>query len=65
MPNTVAYLNRTTIFECYVVKYGSKNGYQKDTCFIEIGLYVLRIHLPFLDSNNQHNGWKRTDMTGL
>ena len=28
MPNSVSYLDRTPIFERYVIKYVSKNGYQ-------------------------------------
>ena len=28
----------TLIFEWYVIKCGSKNGHQKDTCLKEIGL---------------------------
>ena len=30
VPNLVTYLNRTSIFEWYVIRYGSKNGHQKD-----------------------------------
>ena len=38
VPNSVAYINWTRVFECYVVRYGSKNGYQKDMC-----LKVIRL----------------------
>ena len=31
---------RASIFEWYVVWCGSKNGYQKDICLIEIGLHA-------------------------
>ena len=36
--NLVAYLNRTPIFEWYVVWCGSNNKFKKDTCLQEIGL---------------------------
>ena len=37
-PYLVAFLTKTPIFEWYVVRCGSKNGYQKHMCFKEIGL---------------------------
>ena len=30
VPNSITYLNQTPIFEWYVVRCGTKNGYQKD-----------------------------------
>ena len=38
MPNLVTSLNWTHIFECDVVRCGSKNGIQKDKCLKEIEL---------------------------
>ena len=32
VPNSVIDLSWTSIFEWYVVKFASKNGYQKDVC---------------------------------
>ena len=43
MLNLVPYLYHTPIFESYVVRCGSKNGYQKDVCVIEIGLRVKNL----------------------
>ena len=38
MSNSVNYLNQTHVFEWYVGRCGSKNGYQEDICLKEIGL---------------------------
>ena len=38
MCNSVSYINRTSIFEWYVVRYASRNGRHKDVCLNEIGL---------------------------
>ena len=38
MPNLVAELNQTPISEWYVVRCGSKSGYQKDMCLKGIRL---------------------------
>ena len=40
MPNSVSDLNQTPIFEWYVVKIGSKNGYQNEACFRETRWHV-------------------------
>ena len=40
--NSVAYFHWTHIIECYVVRYGSKNGYQKDV-LKEIRLLALNM----------------------
>ena len=40
VPNLVTCLNKTPLFEWYMVRCGSKNGYQKDTCLKETGLHV-------------------------
>jgi hypothetical protein len=40
VPNSVTYLNRTPIFDCYVVWCSSKNIYMKDTCLKEFGMCV-------------------------
>ena len=40
MPNSVTYLNRTHVFEYYMVRRDSKNGYQKDMYSKEIGLHA-------------------------
>ena len=38
MPNQANDVNKTPVFEWYVVRCGSMNGYQKDTCLKEIEL---------------------------
>ena len=38
MPNSVTHLIWTPIFEWYVARCGSKNGYKKDMCLKEIAL---------------------------
>ena len=38
VPNLVIVLSWTFIFEWYVVKFASKNGYRKDVCLKEIAL---------------------------
>ena len=38
MPNSATYLNRTHIFEWYMVRCGFKNRYQKDICLEVIGI---------------------------
>ena len=38
MPNSVAYLNQTSIFKWYGIRCGSKNAYSKDTCLKEMGV---------------------------
>ena len=38
MPNSVTHLIWKPIFEWYVARCGSKNGYKKDMCLTEIGL---------------------------
>ena len=43
MLNSVTKLYVAPIFECYVIKCGSKNGYQKDTCLKVIGLCAQNI----------------------
>ena len=43
MPNPTTSLNRTPTFGWYVVRCGSKNGYQKDTCLQGIGLRVQNV----------------------
>jgi hypothetical protein len=41
IPNPVTYLKYALIFQWYVIKKrGSKNLYQKDTCFKQIGLHA-------------------------
>ena len=51
----VAFLNWTSIFEWCVVRYGCKNGHQKDImCFKEIGLCAQNM-LNHSRLNNQHN----------
>ena len=50
----VAFLNWTSIFEWCVVRYGCKNGHQKDImCFMEIGLCAQNM-LNHSRLNNQH-----------
>ena len=39
-PNLIAYLNRTPTFEWCVVRCGSENEHQKDTCLKKIGLHA-------------------------
>ena len=43
MLDSVTYLNRTPIFEWYMVRFGSKDGHQKDICLKEIGLRAQTI----------------------
>ena len=44
MPNLVTFhVSRTPIVEWDVVKCGSKNGCQKDTCSKEVGLCLFKI----------------------
>ena len=40
MPNSITSLNRTPIFEWYVVRCEFKNGYQKDMSLGVIGLHA-------------------------
>ena len=53
VPNLVTYLNQTPIFMCYVVRCGSKNGYQKR--HVEKKLDSAQ-KITTLSSNTQHNG---------
>ena len=43
MPNSVTYCNETPIIKWYVVKCGSKNGYQKDMSLKDIELYAQNL----------------------
>ena len=43
VPNSCTYLHWPPKFEWYVVKCDSKNGYQKDTCQEDIGLYAQNV----------------------
>ena len=54
MPNSVISVNLTPIFEWYVVRCGSKNGYQEDMCLEEIGLRA-QIIITISKFNSQHN----------
>ena len=53
MPNLVTYVSRTPLLvEWYVVRCGSKNGHQKDTCSEVVGMcaqIVRTITLSELD----------------
>jgi hypothetical protein len=40
VPNSIAYLNWTPMFEGYVARWVSENGYQIDKLFTEIGLFA-------------------------
>ena len=51
VPNSVTYLNRTPIFEWYVDKCGSKNGYQKNMCLQKYWLSCSK----YDNQNSQHN----------
>ena len=51
MPNLVTYLNRTPIIEWYVVRCGSKNGYQKGIIRLkELGLHAQNHNHSMLKS---------------
>ena len=41
--DSITYLYHTPIFEWYVVRYGSKNGYQKDMCSKYNGLHSQNV----------------------
>ena len=43
VPKSVTYLNRPPRFEWYVVRYGSKNKYQKNICLKRIILFVHKL----------------------
>ena len=49
MPKSNIAIMWTLIFKWYVVRGGSKNGHQKDTCSNKIGLHVQTM-LTILDS---------------
>jgi hypothetical protein len=54
VPNPVAYLNWTPIFEWHVVWCGSGNGYVIDMCLRDIGMGASKSNNHFR-SNSQHN----------
>ena len=49
LPESVTYLNRTSIFEWYVVWCGSKNRYHKDMFLRSIALHAQNM-VPILSS---------------
>ena len=54
VPNSVVYLNQTSIFEWYMVWCGFKNGYQNDMCLKEIGIHAQNM-ITILGSIVRHN----------
>ena len=48
MPNSVIFCNWTPIFEWYVVRCSSKNGYQTNMCFRKIQLCAQSMITKFL-----------------
>jgi hypothetical protein len=49
MPNLITYLNYTPIFEWYIVKCGSNNGYRTNMCWIIIWIHANKL-IPILSS---------------
>ena len=55
--NSVTYLNRTPIFEWYVIRCGSENKHQKDMC-LKKEWTTRSKHVNHLELNSQYN-WRR------
>ena len=50
MPKSVTCSHRAPIFEWYLVRCCSKNGYIKDVCLKEIGLHAQNMIITILSS---------------
>ena len=50
VPNVDTYLNRTHVFEWYMAKCVSKNGYEKDTCLRKIGVCAQNVMIILVGS---------------
>jgi len=56
VPNSVTYCNETPIIKWYVVKYGSKNGYQKDMSLKDIELCAQNLLIILCSIFNRIEG---------
>ena len=53
VPNLIISLNWTALFEWYVIRCGSKNGYQKYTCLEKRGLHAQNMLTMVLYRNTE------------
>ena len=60
--NSVTSLNRTPMFEWYVVWYGSKNGYQKTCVLKRLDCVLEKIYDIYFMLSTPHNGGNLYDL---
>jgi len=61
--NLFTHLKWTPIFEWCVVRYGSKNGHQKDMCCKEIGLCSKFVNYSRRSSQNNDHSMRKIIFT--